>query len=227
MIAASYLVASSASPTPSVRHTDAGGSSWSIVVPTWIGALATFGLFAGAIITAVFAVKAFSKQSEEVGLLQQQLNDQQKLSSRQVDVLELQAKELQDSLDERRRGAALRRRAQAARVFMEVERYRDVIPSRGRSGELLVWKINARVHNKSEQPIYEVTLTWRNGSAAVGEPGSLGTVMPGQMKNLMELAPEVDDPKQLSAIAVFRDAAEQYWRRDPDGTLDEVHQDET
>src|SRR5260221_7742679 len=109
------------------------------VVPTW-------GLFAGAIVTAIFAIKAFGKQSEEVSTLDRQARDQQELTrqqgellkvqsgqldlqrqqieeqrainARQTDVLELQARELKASIEQRERQATERHRAQAIRVFM-------------------------------------------------------------------------------------------------------------
>ena len=85
------------------------GSIWATDVPGWITALATFGLLIGAIITARYAIKAFGKQTE-------QLEDQRTVNAKQTDVLELQATELRESLDERRREAELRHRDQAARV---------------------------------------------------------------------------------------------------------------
>lgn len=53
------------------------GSPWHLPpawgdIPTWITALATAGLFIGAIITASYAIKAFGKQAEEVAILVEQ-----------------------------------------------------------------------------------------------------------------------------------------------------------
>jgi negative regulator of sigma E activity len=93
-----------------VTHTG-GNAPWSIVVPTWIGAISTVGLLLGGIATTIFAIKAFRKQSKEVDLLEQQLADQQKFNQKQSKVLDLQADELAKSLSERLR-------AQAARVFI-------------------------------------------------------------------------------------------------------------
>ena len=56
-----------------------------------------------AIVTAVFAIKAFRKQAQEAGLLAQQLKDQQEANARQALLVQLQATELQESLAERRR----------------------------------------------------------------------------------------------------------------------------
>src|SRR5215471_16488435 len=118
--------------------------------PEW-GHVPTWGLFAGAVITAIFAIKAFGKQSEEVKTLdkhardlqevtrqqgellkiqsgqldlQRQLaEDQRAVSARQTDVLELQAHELKAPIDQREREAEERHRAQAVRVFMWEERF--------------------------------------------------------------------------------------------------------
>jgi len=70
-----------------------GGSIWATIVPGWITAIATAGLLIGAVITAIYAARAFSKQSREVAILGEQ-NDR--------------------DIDERHR-------AQAARVFTGVE----------------------------------------------------------------------------------------------------------
>jgi hypothetical protein len=66
----------------------------SLLAATWTGASASVGLFIGAIVTAVYAIKAFRKQSEEVRLLQEQA----------------------------RRDIEQRRRAQASQVFITVGR---------------------------------------------------------------------------------------------------------
>ena len=47
--------------------TAAVGSIWATDVPGWITALATVGLLIGAIITAVYAIKAFGKQTGALG----------------------------------------------------------------------------------------------------------------------------------------------------------------
>jgi hypothetical protein len=70
------------------------GSPWHLPpawgdIPTWIIAIATLGLLIGAIITAVYAARAFGTQTEEVGLL----------------------------IEERKREVDERRKAQAAQIF--------------------------------------------------------------------------------------------------------------
>jgi hypothetical protein len=92
------------------------GSIWASDVPTWVTAVATVGLLIGAIITARYAIKAFGKQSE-------QLADQREINEEQTKVLKLQATELDESIKERKRESAERRRAQANRVFVSVKAY--------------------------------------------------------------------------------------------------------
>ena len=86
-----------------------------------ITAIATAVLAAFAIVTGIYAVRAFRKQSQEVSdqasMLQiqsEQLAEQRKVNEEQIRVLALQAAELRESLDERKREAVERRNAQAA-----------------------------------------------------------------------------------------------------------------
>ena len=67
-----------------------------MLAATWVAA-ATVVLALGAIVTSVFAVRAFLRRAEEVGLIKQQLDDQRRANDRQADVLELPAKELRES----------------------------------------------------------------------------------------------------------------------------------
>ncbi len=109
--------------------------------PHW-GAIAwgdapTWGLLIGAGITAWCARRAFGKQSEEltafktevqhgqtligqqselIKIQSGQLEEQCKLTTEQIGVLELQRKDLEESLDQRKRDAEERGSAQAAMV---------------------------------------------------------------------------------------------------------------
>src|SRR5712691_11709980 len=89
-------------------------SGMSLAAPAWIGALAAVVLAVGAIITSIFAIMAVGSQSR-------QLRDTQAVHARLAELLPLQAEELRDSL----RG---RKRAQAAQIFIEVDR---IPPSAG------------------------------------------------------------------------------------------------
>lgn len=105
------------------------GSPWHLPpawgdIPTWVTAIATFGLLAGAIVTAVYAIRAFREQSKEVRdqaemirIQSDQLAEQRRINEKQTEVLELQAAELRESIEDRKRETEQRRRAQASRVF--------------------------------------------------------------------------------------------------------------
>ena len=61
------------------------GSPWHLPpawgdIPTWITAIATVGLLAGAIVTAIYAINAFRKQSE-------QLDEQRRINKLQAEDL--------------------------------------------------------------------------------------------------------------------------------------------
>lgn len=148
----------------------------SIAVPTWIGAAATVVLAVGAIITAIFAVKAFRKQAEELDVIQSQAKDQQALIEQQAEmiqvqsgqfeiqrrqfddqqlananhaaVLELQANELSESLAERQRDRQERHRDQATRIFAHT----DTI-----DGRPALYRV--QVTNASDRPIYNLIVT--------------------------------------------------------------------
>lgn len=86
-------------------------------------AVANIVLAAFAIVTAALAGLAFRKQSREVSdqaamleLQRRQLAEQEKTSAKQAEVLELQGRELRESIDERKREAEDKSRAQAAQV---------------------------------------------------------------------------------------------------------------
>ncbi len=79
-------------------------------------AVATIVLAVFAIVTAVFAFLAFRAQSSEVTTLRGQLEDQKELNPKQTPVLELQARELRESIDERKRDAEDQRQSQANKV---------------------------------------------------------------------------------------------------------------
>jgi membrane protein implicated in regulation of membrane protease activity len=106
------------------------GSPWHLPpawgdIPTWITAIATVGLLAGAVVTAVYVIRAFREQSKAVRdqasmlkVQSRQLTEQQTINEKQIVVLELQAKELEESRKEREREAEQRKMTQAAKVFL-------------------------------------------------------------------------------------------------------------
>jgi hypothetical protein len=188
------------------------GSPWHLPpawgdIPTWITAIATIGLLLGAIITAIFAIRAFTIQS-------QQLEEQRGINKRQTDVLDLQVTELQESLKERQHEAAERRGAQAARVFV------------GASQLVGEPRLSPHPVNASDFPIYEAQLWYLDRHNTEGDlPGHFGTVLPGEkaylLGNVRRDFIERYEPLSL-AILTFRDAAGVTWIRTPDGTLSEI-----
>ena len=75
-------------------------STMSLIFATQLTVIVTAILGIGAIVTAVFAILAFRKQSQEVSVLQQQVRDQMEANAREADRL---------------------RRAQASMVFITLE----------------------------------------------------------------------------------------------------------
>jgi predicted PhzF superfamily epimerase YddE/YHI9 len=164
-----------------------------VLAAAWFTAAATLLLAGLAVVTAIFAIKAFGKQAQEVrdqaGMLEVQsgqletmrgqLAEMQKVSQSQLEVLSLQADELRESLSERERDTRERHRAQAARVFISLERSAAHKVPDGVIGVDHLASVEATVHNASEQPVYDVELGWYKGSAPEGDPGLLGVIMPG------------------------------------------------
>jgi hypothetical protein len=195
----------------------------SLTVATWIGAIATAVLALGAIVTVYYARKAFREQSRELGVLQQQAKDQQDFYEKQARVLALQAEELQASLDERKREALERRQVQAARVFVTQSAQPNVLTAAARltpRPRVIV----AQVQNASSQPVYEVVATWHLGSEPWGDPNPepLGTALPYTPMQVMRKFPADADFREIGVVIRFRDASGIRWQRRPDGALSEV-----
>jgi photosystem II stability/assembly factor-like uncharacterized protein len=117
----------------------------SLLTATQVTAIATAVLAALAIVTAVFAILAFRTQSE-------QLAEQEAVNRQQAEVLDLQAKELRESLDERKREAVERRGAQAQLVAATLgaeERSADG-PEAGRTATNLI--------NSSPEPVWALVI---------------------------------------------------------------------
>lgn len=188
-----------------------------LTVATWIGAIATAILAVGAIITVYFARKAFNAQS-------QQLRDQQEVSKKMAEVLQLQGSELRESLGERLR-------AQAAQIFIEVDRIPPVTevaagPGQEAAGQQR-WRLSAKVHNTSMQPIYDLYVIWQLGTVRMGKPDPMARLMPGHDASFDRTGPEATapgspiDPAMLGAFLAFRDVAGVRWAVREDGTLTE------
>jgi hypothetical protein len=187
----------------------------SLAAPTWITAIAAVILAAGAIITSIFAIRALGQQSRQLG-------DQQAVHAKLAELLPLQAEELRDSLLQRRR-------AQAAQVFIEVDRIPPAAVAGG-SGQdepdPPPWRLRARVHNTSRQPIHDLHVIWQRGMVRMGKPDRTGRLMPGNDASFERLGPPAMnppvDPAILGAFLAFRDAAGVRWAVREDGTLTDI-----
>jgi len=87
-------------------------------------------------------------------------------------------------------------------------------------GTVALGAIFASIKNTSEQPVYDLTVSWQRGTALWGEPSHIAVVMPGEQQELTEIPPTVDLPL-FRVITRFRDSAGVYWRLRSDGQLDE------
>jgi hypothetical protein len=196
----------------------------SLIAATQITAIATAVLAAFAIVTAAFAYLAFRKQSTEVTTLQQQFENQRKVNEEQTKVLGLQAEELNASLKQRKREAAEHHRAQASRIFIELERGSDIRVGQAQvaAGAVRGETVTARVRNTSELPVYNPELRWHEGGSLAPlpiNPEPLATLMPGADDERTQPIRPGADPSQFGAIFRFREANETIWDLDSEGRL--------
>jgi archaellum component FlaG (FlaF/FlaG flagellin family) len=181
-------------------------------VPTWITTIATVGLFIGAVITAAYAVRAFGKQS-------QQLRDQREVNTEQTKVLRLQAEELRASLDDRQNQAAERHRAQASLIYIWEDRATRQALDTG-----AVNTVTVHIRNTSEQPIYDVHFSWRANGLRHHQTIHDKPLKPGEEDSDISPVTTGIDPSAFSAVAIFRDRSDWWWRAWPDGRLDDLTQ---
>jgi hypothetical protein len=221
----------------------------SLLGATILAAIATLALAVFAFITAIFAWLAFRKQSREVAAIErqvtdeqevtrqqaellrvqseqlelqrQQLEDQRKAGAAQAEVLELQATELRESLEERKREGERQRRAQAARVFIEELRHPYISDPAVITGGTAY--VQATITNSSPDPVYDIQLRWHLGSNPHGDPNPepAGTIMPGDEICRTRQFPRDANLDVCGAVLRFRDAAGTKWMRRPDGDLTE------
>jgi hypothetical protein len=175
------------------------------VTPDW-GDVPTWGLFAGAVVTSVFAILAFRKQSAEVGILQA----------------------------EAKRDAAERHRAQAALVYMTEEDsrgWRAFLGAEPLGGFAQVAEppfVTVEVRNTGEQPVYDLRVLWFAPEPVSRDGGEqhFGTVGPaGMVSTKRALEDREGRLLQLAAVAYFRDAAGARWTLTADGRLRQVPDD--
>ncbi len=193
---------------------------------TWIAALATVALAIGVIVAASFARTASVA-------LSRQLVAQQELTARLAEALQLHARELGQAYDERRR-------SQASRVFIELDRVAP--PRHGSVGaddrrsagpDKQPWRVTATVRNTSDQPVYDMYVIWQLGTVRMGKPDPVARLLPAEHvcfergQHTDAHAADADlhapsDPSALTAFLTFRDTAGIRWTVREDGTLSDV-----
>jgi hypothetical protein len=178
----------------------------SLLVAAQITAIATAILAVGAIVTAVLAYRALIKETQEVRAIERQVTDQQEFARRQSEVLELQARELDESLAERKWEAEQRRIAQASRIFTGAAPFSEDTAD-----------VSPRVVNASDLPVYDAQL-WHS---AHSDPDydDLGTILPGEAIVGAGRYPAGTNPAKMNVILKFRDAAGVTWIRTQEGAL--------
>jgi hypothetical protein len=214
-----------------------------MLAATALTAAFTGVLAALAAVTAWYARKAFRSQAQAVTTLRDQLKDQQVLNVKQAPVLELQARELRESLDERKRAAAERereaaelRRAQASRVFMwgnatsafRRARAPDLQqpPQRRKAATCQSPPSWLMSRTAATSHIYDAEFDCHRGTARYGShnPESLGTIMPGDGTSKERVPPLRTNLEVSGAVVRFTDATGITWLRRPDGELFEQRQ---
>ena len=163
--------------------------------------------------------KAFKAQSKELAELQAEGAEQRKVNEKQVTVLELQRRELEESLKQRVADAEVARFAQASKIYVWTERRQagDRIVSAGRdfcvSGENIETisagpSFAVYVNNTSKRPIYDVVVRTDHGV-----DGRLPLLMPGAFVVFYK------PPEATWAVSDFRDTNFALWSRGGSGRL--------
>jgi len=180
-------------------------------IPTWITAIATMLLAAFAVITAYYARQAFRTQSE-------QLADQKRVNTKQIDALNLQVRELRASLTERKR-------AQASKVDIRIGVGPDprfgVFPCA--ASIPAPETVTARVTNGSDQPIYNAELIWDDSTLSYIE----FTVWPGADDLALRIGPRQTASMTKRPTDTPRPAAQYSASATPQATPGYAHQTAT
>jgi hypothetical protein len=182
----------------------------SSTAPLWIAAIATVVLAIGVIVTAWFARAASAT-------LSRQLAAHHELTTQLADTLLLAAKHLGQSFDERRR-------AQACRVFIDLDR---AASGAAAPDDQKPWRVTATIRNTSDQPVYDMYVIWQLGTVRMGKPDPVARLLPGELAAFERSSPVTEgdtpsDPAVLSAFVTFRDMAGVRWTVREDGTLSDI-----
>lgn len=195
-----------------------------------------------AILTTIYAVRAFRKQSQEVSdqasmlkvqsdrleVYRRQIDEQREINDTRGKVLQLQVEEISASLKQRVQEAEERRRKQAAKVTAWFS-----------TGETPIGSFEgARVRNASDEPIFDVRVFFhhmRETDSGARTPVSQGgppprnttaLIAPGEdefipiPENVRAMFGSIPINAKNCAVSIeFIDAAENRWTRDPRGAL--------
>lgn len=163
--------------------------------------------------------------------IERQVADQQELTRQQAEQLKVQTNQLELQQRQFEQQEKDRRQDQASRVFIVRELTTD---SRVGQVQRNLDRLNRQVvkvyvRNTSEQPDYELHVNWRKGSALWDQPELLPVLSPGELREFVraippDLPPAVD-LDVYSAIVIFRDRAQAWWRIRPDGRFEELESD--
>jgi membrane protein implicated in regulation of membrane protease activity len=214
----------------------AGDSVWATIVPGWIAAVGTGVLAIFAIVTALYAIRAFRKQSQEVSdqaemlqvqsdrleVYRGQVDEQREMNAKYREALDLQASEIRASLDQRERAGEEERRSQAAQVTAWFEQ----TPGKTWAGH---------IRNASDLPVFDVRTffyyvaeKWQGGDwdpQMLGGPVEKIRVLPPQQDRFVAIPENVwgqmtDVSANSHVVSIeFTDAAGNHWERDPRGAL--------
>lgn len=217
----------------------------SLLAATILTAWATVVLAVFAIVTAWFAWRAYRKQSREVAVIERQVTDQQELTRQQAEQLKVQTSQLglqqrqfeqqqadrhsdqasrifitSEITEDPMRGATVRERAKQARRAMEQPEHQKAM------GEPNYQTLNVQVTNTSQQPVYDLHINWRKGTAPWAQPERVPVLSPGAELKFArplpdDLTPSVDR-SLFSAVVIFRDRNQVWWRTRPDGRSEEL-----
>jgi hypothetical protein len=191
-------------------------------------ALGTLVLAVFAIVTARYARKAFLEQSREVTAIERQVSDQEKLTGQQAELLTVQGEQLELQQRQFKQENERRHQDQASRVFVWTETDTNphvsqvqIVTNPG-NYEVVI----AHVANSSEQPVYDVRVSWRQGDVPWSEPDRRPVLMPGSswdcMRSLPDNLPPESDLSKFSAVVIFRDRNQVWWRTRADGKFEEL-----
>jgi hypothetical protein len=159
----------------------AGGSVWAIDVPTWITAIATVGLLTGAIVTAIYAIRAFRAQAKEISdqadllgiqssrleLQERQFEDQRKINQKRDELLDKQIKESEQ-------WARTFERRQAEMIDLEPGSIGMTVPGLDPGEDSQAWR--ADVANGSPRPIRNIAGRIEAGPGSTPQQAALADV---------------------------------------------------